>query len=618
MFKHKSMLLIGALLAALLTLPMSAYAFSDVPEDHVAAQSFQLLKELRIFEGYGNDRVGPSDNLTREQFAVIVIRALGKDSLAQSVKGMGTDFSDDDQISDWARGAVNVALSMGIINGYPDGSFRPQNNIKSSEVLAMLVRALGFEKEVVGAWPVGYLIVASTIGLTENLDLDMESFMSRAEMAMVTERALKSRWGYDKDGNFRNFAAEPLLTKVHKQELGDDGEGVLSSVSSSRNEVVIGDIAYKFTENTRLILNTKDVTPNNIGGIANLLADRDGPFYKKPVSIVKASDGTLEKIIATANKDNLLISRVVVDRRDNDLGTIRIDGVAATIEIDPSFTTLVLDGKEASISDLATVMRNLERRYDSPRILARVRTVGDEDIKGNNVYYIEADTKSVLRGKVVSVGADKEGKYFTIQVGGKTEKYYYRNMSLPRVGRTGVFILDHEQVAIHRMNDTEDGIVEGYLWGLVVAVEQGDKKLSLEIATEADRTVVYEDIDEAVVPADLLKFDDLYVIALSIIDGDVQALEAKAIAGWQGSDQAVMGDLFVAGAKSVERVYSQYRVILDEDAANNYVIAGNSVLILDDKGRETGWTLEDLRYDYAKPVKVFYAGNLAQIIIVKE
>ncbi len=53
-----------------------------------------------------------------------------------------TSFADDSRISDWARGAMALAAESGIINGYPDNTVHPQGDASRAEGVTMIVNAL--------------------------------------------------------------------------------------------------------------------------------------------------------------------------------------------------------------------------------------------------------------------------------------------------------------------------------------------------------------------------------------------------------------------------------------------------------------------------------------------
>ena len=82
------------------------------------------------------DGTNPNDNVTREQLAALLWR------FAKQPEGTGdlSGFKDNATISDWAVDALNWANSIGLINGYPDGTLNPQGNATRAEVAAIVHR----------------------------------------------------------------------------------------------------------------------------------------------------------------------------------------------------------------------------------------------------------------------------------------------------------------------------------------------------------------------------------------------------------------------------------------------------------------------------------------------
>src|SRR5690606_12351451 len=188
--RYRSLIALLVALSMLFAMSVTAGAqpFSDVDPDADHAGAFELLYDLGIFEGYGDGTVGPNDPLTREQFAVVVVRALGATNAARNLSNFVTHFADDAQISDWARGAVAYA-SARIIQGYPDGTFRPQSNVTYAEAYTMLIRALGLDQAIQGPWPVAVISVAHEIGLSEGISGAANAPITRGDMAIATENA---------------------------------------------------------------------------------------------------------------------------------------------------------------------------------------------------------------------------------------------------------------------------------------------------------------------------------------------------------------------------------------------------------------------------------------------
>ncbi len=90
----------------------------------------------------------------------------------------------------WASGYVNVAYNKSIINGMGDGTFHPEDPVTYAQAITMLVRATGHAGEVVGAWPTGYVEVAQKLGLTSNVDFSSTAPATRGDVAIMTDTAV--------------------------------------------------------------------------------------------------------------------------------------------------------------------------------------------------------------------------------------------------------------------------------------------------------------------------------------------------------------------------------------------------------------------------------------------
>jgi len=77
----------------------------------------------------------PNGNLTREMFATFLHRIADLPEAEEA-----SDFDDSDRVNDWAVDAVNWAAEIGVIEGFPDGTFRPRTNITREQMALMLFR----------------------------------------------------------------------------------------------------------------------------------------------------------------------------------------------------------------------------------------------------------------------------------------------------------------------------------------------------------------------------------------------------------------------------------------------------------------------------------------------
>ncbi|WP_218828207.1 S-layer homology domain-containing protein [Paenibacillus sp. SSG-1] len=111
--------------------------FSDVPSDSYAYASVEAAVKAGLIKGQGNGTFGTGSNLSRQDMAVLFVRALGVDAQG---KGSILKFSDASSISDYAKDAVAVAVGFGLFNGGTDGKFDPKGGAAREEVALVASR----------------------------------------------------------------------------------------------------------------------------------------------------------------------------------------------------------------------------------------------------------------------------------------------------------------------------------------------------------------------------------------------------------------------------------------------------------------------------------------------
>jgi N-acetylmuramoyl-L-alanine amidase len=113
-------------------------SFTDV-KGHWAQSYVELLANKLVVDGVTDTTFEPDRSITRGEFAALVVRSLG----LKTDVGAATSFSDVTS-SDWYAGVVAAAAQAGIIDGYEDGTFRPDRQITREELAAMVVRAMNY------------------------------------------------------------------------------------------------------------------------------------------------------------------------------------------------------------------------------------------------------------------------------------------------------------------------------------------------------------------------------------------------------------------------------------------------------------------------------------------
>ena len=152
------------------TTVLAATTFSDV-KDTKYQDSVEILIKLGLVNGYEDNTYKPYNVVTRAEMAKLMVVALGKEADAINAKDSASKFSDV-KPSDWENGYVNMASYLGIIKGYPDGTFGPKDTVSYAEATAMVVRALGFDEAVSKSedvWPLNYINQAKKLSLYESI-----------------------------------------------------------------------------------------------------------------------------------------------------------------------------------------------------------------------------------------------------------------------------------------------------------------------------------------------------------------------------------------------------------------------------------------------------------------
>ena len=130
--------------------------FSDVSADSWYNQTVSTLASMEIVKGYEDGTFRPNAPITRAEFGAIATRFFAETG-ATYEPGTFTDVTGNE----WFANAIQDAVNLGLIGGYPDGTVRPNNNITRAEACAIVNRTLGrvpdadhlLPEDVMKVWP---------------------------------------------------------------------------------------------------------------------------------------------------------------------------------------------------------------------------------------------------------------------------------------------------------------------------------------------------------------------------------------------------------------------------------------------------------------------------------
>lgn len=177
---------LSALILAVLLLTVSVQAdevFPDVNGSAAYAVAVDYVSNTGIMNGDAGGKFNPNNTVTRAQMAAIVCRMVDLDSEYPTGKSPFRDVS----ASYWASGYIQKAVSLDIISGFGDGTFRPENPLNFNQGVTMLIRAAGLKEaaEKAGGYPNGYLTVARQYNFLAGINVKRTSTLKRYEIAMM-------------------------------------------------------------------------------------------------------------------------------------------------------------------------------------------------------------------------------------------------------------------------------------------------------------------------------------------------------------------------------------------------------------------------------------------------
>ena len=171
--KVLSLVLCVAMLLSVMVMGTGA-AFTD--EDDFSpqyAEAAEVLAGMKVMQGYDDGSFLPQRNITRAQVATMIYRAATSDVTdTQTPIYADYDKFDDVQSDDWFAGYVNYCGNAELIKGFTPTTFGPNKNVTGYQVLAMILRAVGYDAndEFTGSgWEIRTASTAQQLGMLDNV-----------------------------------------------------------------------------------------------------------------------------------------------------------------------------------------------------------------------------------------------------------------------------------------------------------------------------------------------------------------------------------------------------------------------------------------------------------------
>ena len=292
-------LLAISMLGSLLTVPAGAAdttRFSDVSDSYTAT-AVETLRLMGVLDGYSDGTFRPGAVLTRAQFCKMAIFAM--DGSSELGRYSTVTIFPDVKPSHWASSYINMAAKKGVISGFADGKFKPEQTVTAGQAVTILMRGLGYKDENMGGvWPQSYMAEAGTCGLLKSTGITSAySALTRAQAAKLFLNLFEAKRGTGEGAvvlfNYTLSKDEVYLTAV------DGGRGTITADGKTY------DMAHP-VNSTSLIGSKGRLVTNGNGDVLTFLPITSGGSVSSAAVII-GSNGSASGLDSLAGSNSYQI-----------------------------------------------------------------------------------------------------------------------------------------------------------------------------------------------------------------------------------------------------------------------------------------------------------------------
>lgn len=587
--------LVGILAATGTGMAASPLPLSDIAQNaHKSA--ILKLNYAGVLKGYTDGTFRPDREVTRAEFAKIAVMAMGfTEEQANMLKGK-TAFKDL-PADHWATGYINLAVSQGIIKGYPDGTFKPNNNVKVAEALTVYVQGLKISvpASTNGQWYHPYLLEANKAGLYDAKETPTVA-AKRDVVAKYTDAFMEtpvyaSGAYYDKDGNADGTIQK--LPVVKGAVASYDKAGSKLKLAGQKSEVVIADnaqvygnlivgaqVEYILKNGKIAFLNVVTADANIVQGIVKTglnftTAVGDEKKFRAlvngkevildvetGVSVTRSDIG--KKFVAVMDEDGKIISITITDNAVSGLvkKTSTVSGTKAKKEIE-------LDDQTYQLATDATIKVKAHPQ-------AKAATGSFADIERGDLVELMLD----VDGNVSAVTATKLSTTQSIEVDTNDNTIRFDGAEYDVLQDTKLYVDEERVDELDELSDDQVAVLTFDEDGNLIKVEQG---VGVSAGKLVDGTTAYA----AGTPAKLatIKVDgktyDILANAKLTIDGS--SVSATSIKADQLNDYRIISWKYNLGTNDIVELTAEKQTVkgyVTEKSGRTVTVNGKEYVLL--------------------------------------
>lgn len=376
---------------------MGGTPFKDVTSSDWFAEDVDIAYTEGYVAGTSNNTFSPNDSVNREQAVVMLARNL----MLQPAVGENTDFTDSREMSDWSRGLITTATAYQMINGYPDGTFRPKDSITRGEAAILITNTVGTPLQEAGTYTLGHTwgnvtitssgvtlrdtVIAGNLYITDGVDLGQVLL----ENVTVLGEILVSGGGVSESGDdsiiLRNVTAPKLiLDNIDNQQVSVRVQGTSDiDVASVRTNAFVVDNSGEGQGISRIELDGEDglemTLSGNVKEVINYTPESTINVASGQVDTItvdeKAVDSTLN-IVAGAEVDKVNLDVATVVTGNGDIGQLTVNAPGSTVSMLPD-QIIIRPGITANINGEVMDSAAAAEASADPRLQAGYPNISD-------------------------------------------------------------------------------------------------------------------------------------------------------------------------------------------------------------------------------------------------
>lgn len=216
----------------------------------------QYIIDKKFVEGYEDGSYGYDKNIKRSEVTKLLVYANGNKELAERLQGTMQLYSDVNT-ENWANGVINVgstvksdANGLAMLEGYPNGTFKPENNVTYAELAKMLVvlakEDLTADMAKNAKWSADWMTWAAQLGILDDVTVaNSDAAATRADAFTMIYNALYAMKEFKRvpanetRGIVSNLTNDKLtLNQDSEKEYTITGDTVIVDGNNKREQIV--------------------------------------------------------------------------------------------------------------------------------------------------------------------------------------------------------------------------------------------------------------------------------------------------------------------------------------------------------------------------------------------